>query len=136
MKSVPIICEVALAFAVAVGTVEYHRGRPIFALSPAAQYAIPGEQLAAMRARAEANDCGAINALAEHYLNVALDFDAGLKWSRAGAHCPGIRPKERLVGLLAQVPPSKDSAREIEQWINEIQGISPLDAERIARSVQ
>lgn len=88
-----------------------------------------------MTLKANAGDCFAAGALADHYLNVSLDFDAGLKWSRLGANCPGLKPKERLISLLAQVEPSSSTTEEINELLEEIRKLDSAEAKRISASI-
>lgn len=127
-----IIGVAFIGLAVVFAVVILQREKSIIAVSPAAQYAVPQERLKSMAAKANAGDCEAASTLADFYLNVAIDFDAGLKWSRLGATCPGVRPKERLIYLLAQVEPSDVISSEIAKLLSEIRQLAPAEAERVA----
>lgn len=89
-------------------------------VSPAARDALVPAEIAAYIKRGVAGDCIAADALADHYLNVALNYESGLMWSRVATACPNIRPKVRLIYLLAQLPESIENTREIDVLLNEV----------------
>lgn len=120
-----------LGLIVALTLTILRRERPASETIPAAQYDLTEKQVESLSVKANAGDCVAAGVLADYYINVATDFNSGLKWARPASTCAGIRPKERFLFLLVQSKPNPQITNEIDVLLNEIRKISPAEAERI-----
>ncbi|GJI96560.1 hypothetical protein RugamoR57_32780 [Duganella caerulea] len=99
------------------------------------QYALSDKAVADLKPLALAGDCAAARRLSLHYLNVALNFDEGLRWARVAARCPDVLDKMRLVVLLRQLQRSPAVDLEIERTVEEIGRIDPGEGERVRSTV-
>jgi hypothetical protein len=95
------------------------------------QYALNHSEIFWFEFRGRGGDCEAARRLTSHYLNVALDFNLGLRWARVAARCPDVEAKKQLLILLSQLEPNPTIEAEIDDSIAQIVELDPREGEHI-----
>lgn len=99
------------------------------------QYALTDIEIAWFGYRARGGECEAARRLTSHYLNVALNFNLGLRWARIAARCHDVDAKKQLIILLSQLEPNPRIDSEIDRTIAQIVELDPREGERVRSTV-